>query len=59
VDQRSPPKSVVACSTDFNGVPGGESGDAPLDVPLVDPAADVGFQGGDAAVGGAAQLVPT
>jgi 2-polyprenyl-6-methoxyphenol hydroxylase-like FAD-dependent oxidoreductase len=37
-------------------VPGGEFGDAPLDAPLVDPAADVGFQGGDAAVGGPAQL---
>jgi hypothetical protein len=46
----------VACSTDFNRVPRGESGDAPLDVPLVDPAADAGFQGGDPAVGGAAQL---
>jgi hypothetical protein len=47
---------VVICSTDFNGVPGGESGDAPPGVPLVDPAADAGFQGGDAGVGGAAQL---
>jgi hypothetical protein len=56
VNQRSRSKPVVTCSTDFNGVPGGESGDAPLDVPLVDPAADVGFQGGDPAVGGAAQL---
>jgi hypothetical protein len=37
-------------------VPGGESGDAPPGVPLADPAADAGFQGGDAAVGGAAQL---
>jgi hypothetical protein len=46
----------VTCSTGFNGVLGGEFGDAPLGVPLVDPAADVGFQGSDAAVGGAAQL---
>jgi hypothetical protein len=45
----------VTCSTGFDGVPGGESGDAPPGVPLVDPAADVGFQGGDAAMGGATQ----
>jgi hypothetical protein len=45
---------VVICSTGFDGVPGGEFGDAPLGVPLVDPAADFGFQGGDAAVGEAA-----
>ena len=56
MNQRSPPKPVVTCSTGFGGVPGGESGDAPPGVPLVDPAADAGFQGGDAAVGGAAQL---
>ena len=56
MNQRFPPKPVVTCSADFGGVPGGEFGDAPLDVPLVDPAADVGFQGGDPAVGGAAQL---
>jgi hypothetical protein len=37
---------VVLCSTGFNGVPCGESSDAPLDVPLADPAADAGFQGG-------------
>ena len=36
----------MICSTDFNGVPGGEFGDAPPDVPLVDPAADVDFHGG-------------
>jgi hypothetical protein len=46
----------VICSADLNGVSGSESGDAPLDAPLIDPAADVGFQGGDAAVGRAAQL---
>jgi hypothetical protein len=34
---------------------GGEFGDASLDAPLVDPAADVGFQGSDAAVGEATQ----
>jgi hypothetical protein len=56
VNQRSPSKPAVICYADFNGVPGGESGDAPLDVPLVDPAVDVGFQGGDPAVGRAAQL---
>jgi hypothetical protein len=37
VNQQSPSKPVVICSTDFNGVPGGESGDAPLDILLVDP----------------------
>jgi hypothetical protein len=47
---------VVICSTGFNGVLGGESGDAPLDILLVDPAAAAGFQGSDAAVGRAAQL---
>jgi hypothetical protein len=33
----APSKPVVICSTDCNGVPGGESGDAPLDILLVDP----------------------
>jgi hypothetical protein len=47
---------VVICSAGFSGGPGGEFGDAPPGVPLVDPAADAGFQGGDAAVGEAAQL---
>jgi hypothetical protein len=37
---------VVICSAGFDGVPGGESGDAPPGVPLADPAADAGFQGG-------------
>jgi hypothetical protein len=56
VNQWSPSKSGVIYSSGFDGVPGGEFGDAPLDVPLVDPAADAGFQGGDPAMGGAAQL---
>jgi len=46
----------VTCPVGSGGVPGGESGDAPPGVPLVDPAADDGFQGGDPAVGEAAQL---
>jgi len=37
---------VVICSTGFKGVLSSEFGDAPPDVPLVDPAADVDFQGG-------------
>jgi hypothetical protein len=45
----------VICPAGFDGVRGGESGDAPPGVPLVDPAADAGLQGGDAAVGEAAQ----
>jgi hypothetical protein len=46
---------VVICPASFDGGLGGESGDAPPGVPLADPAADVGFQGNDAAVGEAAQ----
>jgi len=47
---------VVGADGLHSALLGGESGDAPLDILLVDPAADAGFQGGDAAVGRAAQL---
>jgi integrase len=56
VNQRSPSKPAAICPAGFDGVRGGEFGDAPPGVPLVDPAADVGFQGGDAAGGEAAHL---